>query len=55
MPTRDDELYFHIREREERARAARSADPGISALHLRFAEAYARRSQAPADAGKVAA
>jgi hypothetical protein len=51
----DDQLYFLMRERQARAMAERAADPSIHAIHLRFAEAYARRARAEASRDQVAA
>ncbi len=56
MPARDDDqVYFQLRERQARAMAEHAADPGIQAIHLRFAEAYARRARAEAGRDPVAA
>ncbi len=44
----DDEIYFRERERQERQMAAEAKDPGVQHIHLRFAEAYARRARSEA-------
>ena len=51
----DDELYFLLRERQARAMAERATDHAIQMIHLRFAEAYARRARAEAGRDQVAA
>ncbi|HWI86551.1 MAG TPA: hypothetical protein VNT42_09565 [Sphingomonas sp.] len=55
MPGRDeDEIYYRMREREARAMAERATDPHIKSIHLRFAEAYARRARAEANRTQAA-
>ncbi|WP_162875459.1 hypothetical protein [Sphingomonas crusticola] len=44
----DDQNYFLERERQARAMAASTTDPAVHSIHLRFAEAYARRARAEA-------
>ncbi len=51
----DDQTYFLERERQARAMAEGSSDPAVHAIHLRFAEAYARRARAEATRDQVAA
>ena len=51
----DDETYFRMREHQERALAAKTADPAVHAIHLRFADAYARRARAEQGRDQVAA
>jgi hypothetical protein len=49
MPAhKDDQQYFLQRERDARLMAEQSSDPAVHAIHLRFADAYARRARAEA-------
>ena len=45
---KDDQSYFLERERQARLMAEGACDPAVHAIHLRFAEAYARRARAEA-------
>lgn len=51
----DDVVYFRMRERQERALAEQADDPAVHAIHLRFADAYARRARAEQGRDQVAA
>lgn len=51
----DDYIYFLVRERQARAMAACASDHSVQMIHLRFADAYARRARAEAGRDQVAA
>ena len=46
MPDRDDMIYFEVRARQERERAAACEDNSVAKTHLRMADEYERRLNA---------
>jgi hypothetical protein len=47
MLSAGERIYLLIRERQSRAMASRARDPSARYIHIRLAEAYARRAQEP--------